>query len=416
MRMKLAGAAVLAAVMAFALPTVVRAQNSESVAVIVNDEAISTFDVRQRATLLLIGRGAQPTAELQEIVRVQALRDLVEERLKLQEANARKIEVTDEEVDRRIAAIAQQSNATPDQLQRQFASVGLSLSTLRQQIRADLAWRRLVGARFSRRVRVTDTQVDQEMERLKARITRPAFRVAEIMLPAETPLEVTQASGVAERVLADINRQTDPRQRFAAFAQAARQISAAPTASIGGDRDWATSGDLPKPLQDAVDAMQPGQIAGPVRGPNGVYILLLAARRAGLDPATLQQLNLREVSAPATQRGDLERLAGRVNGCAALDATVASLSGAEVEDLGDVRESELTPDVRARLTPTAIGRASAVAVEGEKASFMVVCARSLAAEGIPSRDQIREELSERNFDILADRYLRDLRREAYIRG
>jgi peptidyl-prolyl cis-trans isomerase SurA len=406
----------MAVAVAFAAPTVGFAQNSEGVAVIVNDEAISTFDVRQRATLLLIGRGAQPTPELQEAVRNQALRDLVEERLKLQEAAARKVTVDDEEVDRRIDGIARQGNVTTQQLAAQFSSVGLSLNTLRQQVKADLSWRRLVSGRFSRRVRIGDREVDQEMERLMARYTRPAARIAEIMLPAESTAEIEQAERVAQRVLGEVNALEDPRQRFAAFAQVARQISAAPTAAIGGDRDWAAQGELPKPIQDAVDQMLPGQIAGPVRGPGGVYILLLASRRDGVDPATLQQANLREVTVPAGQRAALERLAGRINGCAALEGQVSGLEGVEVEDLGDIRESELSALVRDRLAGVAVGRTSAVYGKGERAAVMVVCGRSLAAEELPSRDQIREQLYERNFEILADRYLRDLRREAYIRG
>jgi peptidyl-prolyl cis-trans isomerase SurA len=353
---------------------------------------------------------------LQEAVRNQALRDLVEERLKLQETDARKVTVDDAEVDRRIEGIARQSNITTQQMAAQFATVGLSLNTLRQQVKADLSWRRLVSARFSRRVRISEREVDQELERLMNRYTRPAARIAEIMLPAESPAEIEQAERVAQRVLGDVTALEDPRQRFAAFAQVARQISAAPTAAIGGDRDWAAQGDLPKPIQDAVDQMLPGQIAGPVRGPGGVYLLLLAARRDGVDPATLQQSNLREISVPAAGRAALERLAGRINGCVALEGQVGGLDGVEVEDLGDVRESELSAGVRDRLAGVAVGRTSAVYAKGDRAAVMVVCARSLAAEDLPSRDEIRDQLSERNYEILADRYLRDLRREAYIRG
>ena len=42
------------------------AQLAEGVAAIVNDHVISTFDVRQRANLLLVSAGMQPTPELQQ--------------------------------------------------------------------------------------------------------------------------------------------------------------------------------------------------------------------------------------------------------------------------------------------------------------------------------------------------------------
>jgi peptidyl-prolyl cis-trans isomerase SurA len=417
--MRLAGAALLAAGMTMAsiagAPTGHTQQRAESIAVIVNDEAISTFDVRQRALLMLIGRGAPASPEVQDIIRNQALRDLVDERLKLQEATARGVEISDADIDRRVAAIAQQFGVQPDQLRRQFAAVGLSINTLRDQIRADIAWRRLSGGRFGRRVAVTDRQVDQEMDRLRARITRPAVRVSEILLRAETPAEIEQARNAARTVLAQISAPEDPRQRFAAFSEAARQVSAAPTSAIGGDRDWAVPSELPSSLQPVVEALLPGQISQPVEGPGGVYLLFLQARRDGVDPATLEQVNLREVSAPQARRAELDRLAPRLNGCTTLDAQVAGLDGAEIEDLGDIRIAELSAGVRDRLAPVQIGRASAVYTKQDRFAVMVVCARSMGAEGLPSRAEIRDQLFERNLEIQADRYLRDLRREAYIR-
>jgi peptidyl-prolyl cis-trans isomerase SurA len=416
MRMILAACAVAAAGLTAVFVAPAFAQRTEGVAVIVNDEAISTFDVRQRTLLILLGRGAQPTPELQEAVRGQALRDLVDERLKLQEARARGLEVADEEVDRRIAQIAQQSGVSPQVMRQQFASVGLSMNTLRTQIRADIAWRRLAGGRFSRRVRVSEQQVDQELERLKARITRPAVRVAEILLPAETEAEIELAKRVGVRIVGDLNAIPDPRQRLAGFAQAARQVSSAATAAIGGDRDWAVASELPKELQPAVETMLPGQIVGPLQGPGGVYLIVLIGRRDGVDPAELEQFNLREVSVPQDRRADLERISGRINGCQTLDQTVRAVAGVEVEDLGDMKMTELSAGVRDRLSPVATGKASAIYGKQDRAAVMVICARGLAAEGFPTRDQIRDDLFERSFEILADRYLRDLRREAYIRG
>ena len=74
-----AAAALAVASLGFAAP--VSAQNAEGVAAIVNDKVISTFDVRQRATMLLMFANLQPTPELMERARAQALRDLVDEQL-----------------------------------------------------------------------------------------------------------------------------------------------------------------------------------------------------------------------------------------------------------------------------------------------------------------------------------------------
>src|SRR5262249_6446016 len=90
------------------------APNGESVAAVVNDEVISTYDVRQRAQLLLLQSQFQPTPEIMQQASAQALRDLIDEHLQLQETGGEpyKIHITDAEVDRRLGDIAHSNNTT----------------------------------------------------------------------------------------------------------------------------------------------------------------------------------------------------------------------------------------------------------------------------------------------------------------
>src|SRR5262249_50575665 len=80
---QVSAAAALAASLAMAPPAL--GQLAESVAAVVNDHVISTFDVRQRANLLIVSAGLQSTPELQERASAQALHDLVDERLEEEE-------------------------------------------------------------------------------------------------------------------------------------------------------------------------------------------------------------------------------------------------------------------------------------------------------------------------------------------
>src|SRR5262245_25953566 len=78
------------------------AQLAEGVAAVVNDHVISTFDVRQRANLLITSAGLQSTPEMQQRARGQALRDLIDERLQIQETATYEIAVTPQEIDSRL--------------------------------------------------------------------------------------------------------------------------------------------------------------------------------------------------------------------------------------------------------------------------------------------------------------------------
>ncbi len=83
-------------------------------------------------------------------------------------------------------------------------------------------------------------------------------------------------------------------------------------------------------------------------------------------------------------------------------------------DLGQTIEADLSPDIRTRLEGVAIGGASQVVINGEEANLLVLCGRETGGSAIPDRAQIEDRLREAELSMLAERYLRNLRREATI--
>ena len=92
----------------------------EGVSAVVNDEIISTYDLRQRTLLLIISSGSQPTAQALEQIQREALRGLIDEHLQMQEIHKveqkQKMSLTaaDKEVEADIAALAQQNGLSTD--------------------------------------------------------------------------------------------------------------------------------------------------------------------------------------------------------------------------------------------------------------------------------------------------------------
>lgn len=400
-----AAAAVLAAALGAAPPAI--AQNAEGVAAIVNDNVISTFDVRQRAMLLLVSAGLERTPEMQQRARAQALRDLVDERLQIEEARRFEITVTAEVVDNRLEDIARQNQTTVEGLTTSLSQAGVSIRTLRAQIEADIAWQRLIRGMYGPRVRVSEVEIREVRERIAANATRPQYQISEIFLPAETEQEFAEMQQGAMRLLEQM-------QRGAPFPMVARQFSQAPSAAAGGDIGWIAAPELAPELQPVAEQLQRGQVSLPVRSRNGVYIIAMRDRRAGADAATTSQVSLRQITAPANRQNALERVQRRINGCGDLDGAISSIQGAAVADLGQAQEAQLSPAIRERINGVDVGRASPVVVDGEQVSIIVVCARETGGGGVPDRSQIEDRLREQELAMLSERYLRNLRREATI--
>lgn len=403
--LKVWAAAAALVCMSPALPA--SAQLVEGVAAVVNDDIISTYDVRQRGLLLLASNGIEPTPENLERARAQALRDLVDERLQMQEAGEFEIVISDDTIDRQIEEIARANQMTADQFAQQLAAAGIGLETLRRQIAAETAWRRLINGRYGSRVRISEQRIRDTQQRIASSATRNQYQASEIFLPAVTSAEFQEAEAMAVRLLQEM-------QRGAPFPLVARQFSAAPSSVTGGDLGWVEAGELRPELQAALDRLEPGQVSTPFRTEDGVYIVALRDRRAGAPVQSVERVTLRQILAPAASQAELERARRRITSCDGLDQVIRGIAGAEISDLGNAAVSDLSTTVQGQINGLSAGQSTPVTLVGESAAMIIVCSRETNATGLPSRDEIEGRLFEQELAMLAQRYLRNLRREATI--
>jgi peptidyl-prolyl cis-trans isomerase SurA len=401
----LAAAAAMAVALSVAPPA--HAQLSEGVAAIVNDHVISTFDVRQRAMLLLVSAGMQRTPELMSRAGAQALNDLINERLQLDESAKFHISITSDQVDRRLNDIATQNHLTIDAMAQQLGQAGTSIQTLRDQIQASLAWERLIAGMYGNRVRVSEDEIRTTQQRIAANAARPQYLISEIFLPAQSEREFTDMQAGAMHLLEQM-------QRGAPFPLVARQFSQAPSAAAGGDLGWIASTELSAELQPVAAQLTQGQVSMPIRTQNGIYIIAMRDRREGAVAGSTTTIALNQITAPASRQNALERVQRRIQGCGDIDHFLSGIEGATVTDLGQTAESDLAPDVRSRIADVATGSASSVQVSGDTVNFIIVCSRATGGGGVPSHDEVEQRLRSGEISMLAERYLRNLRREAAI--
>src|SRR4051794_17780256 len=147
---------------------------SESVAAVVNDDIVSTYDLSQRMRLLIATSGIQPTEENLPQFQREALVSLVDEHLQFQELRRvqkeQKIDIiADEaEVDEEIADMAKGNNMSREQFAQFLAQRGIGVDTLKQQIRAQISWARWIRGRYGSRLRIGEDQISAMQSRLVA--------------------------------------------------------------------------------------------------------------------------------------------------------------------------------------------------------------------------------------------------------
>lgn len=378
----------------------------EAIAAIVNDEVISTFDVNQRTLLLLITSGIQPTEEILRQVRETALRSLIDEHLQMQEAKRTETKVDPRQIDAALQDFAVSNRTTLDVVERQLGSAGVGIATLRKRFEATQTWNRVVMRMYGQRVRISESQVAETLNRLSEYATKTQYDVLAILIPVDRPQEQAEAEKGALSLI-------DAIKKGAPFAQVAKQFSALPSSANGGELGWLADSEIaPAELRPVIEKMQPGTLAGPIPGAGGFYILALRAKRDG--GAVSHKVTLKQISAPAAQRGLVDTLRRRVRGCETVDAAVAGQAGVEAADLGETDEKDLADDTRDQIARTAVGTASEVFESDGKARSLVVCARDSTGSAVPTRQQVENQLETAEYEMLSERHLRNLRREATI--
>lgn len=259
------------AIIASATP--VQAQQSLGIAAVVNDDAISMRDVEERMKLVMVSSGLPNTKEIQQKILPQIMESLIEEQLKMQEAARNNKKVSDEEIAEGLATIAQQNNFTPEQFQEIMKRQGVPVKTLLRQIRAQLAWNKVVRDVYRRQVDVSTKDVDSRIARMKALIGKTEYLVSEIYLPIDDPKRAGEVQQFATRMAQELQAGKAP------FGPVAAQFSKAAGAEKGGSLGWIQEGHLVPDLEKVLLSLEEGKISNPIRSGNGVYLLHLQKKR-----------------------------------------------------------------------------------------------------------------------------------------
>jgi peptidyl-prolyl cis-trans isomerase SurA len=241
----------------------------------------------------------------------EALEELIEERLKVQEAKRLNIEITDDEVTRIIKGIAERNKMTEEQFTQQVTGNGVDISTMRERLRAQFAWRDVVRRRGQMVVSINERDVE-------------------------------------------------------------RMLSA--SASEAGE--------------DTVE--------------------LQVQRITLLTPAKTDQ------TAMARRYVEADTLQRRFGGCNTMPGLAKDASEAKYEDMKYIKPSSVPEPTRSMLLNAKDGDVLPPATAAAGIEIYAVCGRRPIQIDAKLREKAMEDLSQKEFEIVAKRYLRDLRQDAHI--
>ena len=391
------------------------------IAAVVNDEVISVFDLVSRLRMVLLSSNIPDTPDGRKKVETQILRSLVDEKLQLQEAKKQSVVATDDEINTALGQIEKQNNMQPGQLNQLLKAHGIDRTSLISQVTASIVWAKLVRRKAAETTEISDEDVDDAMKRLKEHAGQPQSRVAEIFLAVDNPSQDAEVRALAEKL-------TDQMKQGARFSAIAQQFSQSATAAVGGDMGWLRPDQLPADLAAAVAPLKAGELSAPIRTNAGYYLLLILDKRTGETGGgqgdTVYDVVQVVFPLPPNANEALKRAAaaeamsirGGAKNCADM-LRLGKEKAPQSTNEGQVSASNITPQMRELLGKMSPGEASQPILQKNGLGILMLCskeAKAAAKSGDPTREEVFDSLLRQKLDTVSRRYMRDLRRAAYV--
>lgn len=276
-------AAVLAATLAVGAVTAAASParaEAPTIVAVVNDQPITELDLTQRIALLEV-LDDMPRGGMNKR---QALQAIIDDTVKIQEARRFNMLPTEAEVNDRINRIAKSMKLTRDQLLAKLKSKGISETTFRTYMQADMGFTRIIQGKYREDIKVTPAEIDAKSAEIKSKVNaqmnkvmndprmKPVnvYTLMEINLPVdgEDPMLLQSRAIEAQQVL-----------------QRLKGCNSLKAASEGifdvkkGKTFEADAAKLPPQMKQALDKAGTGRAIGPMRGKGGIQLIALCGTR-----------------------------------------------------------------------------------------------------------------------------------------
>ncbi|GHC08422.1 peptidylprolyl isomerase [Thermomonas carbonis] len=401
-------------------------QPLDRIAAVVNEDVILRSEL-DRAIANIRGQYAGKENQLPpaDVLERQVLERLVLMRLQIARATDSGINAGDEELERAVQGVAEQNSMSVDQLRQRIAQDGMSFAEFRNNLRDEIVTQKLRQSFAQSRINVSEGEVDAAMATASATASQQ-FRLAHILVGAPdgaTPEQLAVAQKKIEGVQALIDKGE------MTFAAAAVRYSDSPNALEGGDLGWRGLNEIPPAFAQTIQQMQAGQVIGPIRGPSGFQLLqLVETRSVGAGSGEqVTQFSARQIvvkvddkTDDATAKSRAETLAARITGGAEF-AKLAAESSDDAPtkrrggDMGWFGADTYGTDFGMQVASLSDGQTSApFKTEAGWVIVQRIGSRQVAAADESQRAQVRETIGRRKLEEEWNRFLREMRGEAFV--
>ena len=250
------------------------------VAVMVNGEPITNYDIEQRSKLTFLSAKKMPD-------RQQVIDELIDEKVKIREGKKFGIDPSAADVDQSYASMSSRMRITGEQLTKTLENQGIRPDTLKARLKADMVWSNLVRGRYKESLQVSEKDVAAAVQE-KGGDEKPDTQSFEYKMQ---PIVLIVPRGSASDAVETRKKEAEAlRARVQTCAEANGLFKSMQNAAIK-EPVVKTSADIPASLREVLDSTPIGHLTPPELTKQGVEMVALCGR----DPTTVDTPKKKEI-------------------------------------------------------------------------------------------------------------------------
>lgn len=250
---------------------------SYKIVAIVNGESISNIQVKDRVNLIISSSGIAPTQESRLKVTKETIEVLINEALQLQEAKAKGVDISEQDVSAAIEDLEKRNRIPSGGFKKFITSKGLSYDAAMSQIKAGIQWKKTVSRFFRAQVLITDAEVEAKKKEFAKIKSKTTSNISEIIIPQEFE-DKTSTAELAKKIIEAVKNEGRD------FSDLASKYSVGKTAKKGGLVGWVDESKIVEPIGSTVSKTPVGEITEPIYVDN-LYVIVKVNDRKVFDPA-----------------------------------------------------------------------------------------------------------------------------------
>jgi peptidyl-prolyl cis-trans isomerase SurA len=272
-------ALVVGSVTAIVLAACITPAHAQTVAVMVNGDPITDFDIEQRSKLSFLT--AHKAANRQDVIN-----ELIDEKVKIKEAKKYGVDPTGSDIDQAYAGMSSRMRISPEQLTKSLEVQGIRPDTLKARMKADMVWTSLVRGRYKERLQVGEKDVAAAVK-----AEGGDEQQAEAFEYKMQPIVLVVPRGSATASIEARQKEAEAlRSRVQTCAEANALFKSMSNAAIR-EMVTKTSADIPPVLREVLDKTPIGHLTSPEITKQGVEMVALCGRQ----PTTIDTPKKKEI-------------------------------------------------------------------------------------------------------------------------